>query len=199
MVRPGDPAPAFRLPSTSGREVALSELRGRKLVLYFYPRDDTPGCTREACAFRDNLARVRAAGAEVLGVSKDPLAAHERFRGKYDLPFDLLSDAGNQVARAYGAFGKKTMYGKQVEGTIRSTFLIDERGRVERVWSPVKVDGHVDQVLAALTGDGAPVKAGKQPGTKKVAKKIAKKVTSASSPKKAPAHKKAAKRTARKA
>lgn len=195
MVRPGDPAPAFRLPSTSGREVALSQLRGRKLVLYFYPRDDTPGCTREACGFRDNLARVRGAGAEVLGVSKDPLAAHERFRAKYDLPFDLLSDAGNQVARAYGAFGTKTLYGKKVEGTIRSTFLIDERGRVERVWSPVQVDGHVDQVVAALAGETALAKPPKRPSTKNA---TTKKKTAKSSTAKA-ARKKSAKRVARKA
>lgn len=148
-------APDFSLPSTSGGEVSLRSLRGERVVLYFYPKDDTPGCTREACGFRDNLVRVRAAGAQVFGVSKDSLASHEKFRGKYSLPFPLLSDAGSAVARAYGAFGRKLMYGKEVEGTIRSTYLIGATGLIEAVWSPVKVDGHVDQVLAALSGGGA--------------------------------------------
>lgn len=152
MPKPGQPAPAFSLPSTAGRDVSLRELRGRRVVLYFYPRDDTPGCTREACGFRDAITRVRAAGAIVLGVSKDGLAAHARFREKYDLPFDLLVDADNAVAKAYGAYGPKKMYGKDVLGTIRSTFLVDEKGDIERAWSPVRVDGHVDQVLEALSG-----------------------------------------------
>jgi peroxiredoxin Q/BCP len=123
-------------------------------VLYFYPKDDTPGCTREACDFRDNLARLRREGATVLGVSKDSLASHGKFRSKYQLPFDLLSDEDNSVARAYGAYGEKTMYGKKILGTIRSTYLIDENGRVDTVWSPVKVDGHVEQVLDRLRGGG---------------------------------------------
>jgi peroxiredoxin Q/BCP len=151
----GDAAPPFSLPSTSGGEVSLASLRGQRFVLYFYPKDDTPGCTTEACDFRDNLARVKAAGAEVYGVSKDSLAAHEKFRGKYGLPFPLLSDAGNEVAKAYGAFGEKKMYGKPVTGTIRSTFLIDAKGKIEQVWSPVKVKGHVEKVLAALAGEQA--------------------------------------------
>jgi peroxiredoxin Q/BCP len=158
MLKPGDKAPDFRLPSTSGKEASLTDYRGRKLVLYFYPKDQTPGCTREACDFRDNLARVRRTGAAVLGVSKDSLASHDRFREKYDLPFDLLTDSDNRVATAYGAFGEKTMYGKKVMGTIRSTYLIDEKGRIEALWSPVKVNGHVDQVLAALKGEAPPAK-----------------------------------------
>ena len=152
MIQPGDKAPAFTLPSTSGKDISLADLRGKRVVLYFYPRDDTPGCTRESCAFRDALAQIRAAGAEVLGVSKDSLSSHDRFRAKYTLPFDLLSDADNSVAKQYGAYGQKKMYGKDVLGTIRSTFLIDEQGKIARVWSPVKVDGHVDQVLEALAG-----------------------------------------------
>jgi peroxiredoxin Q/BCP len=152
MLKPGDKAPSFKLKTTSGGEIASADLRGRKFVLYFYPKDDTPGCTREACDFRDNLGRLRKEGVEVLGVSKDSLASHEKFRQKYGLPFDLLSDEGNVVARAYGAYGEKTMYGKKVLGTIRSTYLIDENGRVEAVWSPVKVDGHVERVLEGVRG-----------------------------------------------
>ena len=166
----GTKAPAFKLPSTSGGEVSLASLRGRKVVLYFYPKDDTPGCTVEACDFRDHLALLEAAGAEVLGVSKDPLAAHERFRSKHALPFPLLSDEGSAVAKAYGAYGQKMMYGKPVTGTIRSTFLIDEQGKVARVWSPVKVPGHVQAVLAALRGEEAPVKAAVKAPAKAVKK-----------------------------
>ena len=150
MVNIGDKAPAFRLPSTSGGEMGLEELRGKKVVLYFYPKDDTPGCTREACDFRDNLARLTSAGAMVIGVSKDSLGAHARFKDKYSLPFPLLSDAVGTAVRAYGAWGEKKSYGKVTEGVIRSTFLIGPDGRVAALWSPVKVEGHVDEVLAAL-------------------------------------------------
>jgi peroxiredoxin Q/BCP len=167
MLKPGDKAPAFKLSSTSGRQTALKDLQGRKVVLYFYPKDQTPGCTREACNFQDNLARIKRTGAEVLGVSKDSMASHDRFREKYNLAFDLLSDPDNSVAAAYGAYGEKTMYGRKVMGTIRSTFLIDEKGKIEAVWSPVKVDGHVDKVLAVLKGEAAP------PAKKAVKKKVA--------------------------
>jgi peroxiredoxin Q/BCP len=156
MVKAGHPAPDFSLPSTSGKKVSLADLAGRKVVLYFYPRDDTPGCTTEACAFRDQHARLEKAGAVVLGVSGDPLASHEKFRRKHGLPFDLLVDEDNQVAKRYGAYGEKTLYGKKVVGTIRSTFLIDERGKVAAAWSPVKVAGHADAVLAAVAGAPGP-------------------------------------------
>jgi peroxiredoxin Q/BCP len=156
MLKLHDPAPAFTLASTSGRDVSLSDLRGKRVVLYFYPKDDTPGCTRESCDFRDNLARVKSRGAIVLGVSRDTLASHAKFKSKYDLPFELLSDPDASVGKAYGAFGKKMMYGKPVVGTIRSTFLIDENGKIAAIWSPVRVDGHVDAVLAELSGAAAP-------------------------------------------
>jgi peroxiredoxin Q/BCP len=156
MLKIDDPAPAFTLPSTTGKDLALSEMRGKKVVLYFYPKDDTPGCTKESCNFRDNMARLKGHGAAVLGVSRDTIASHAKFRAKYGLPFELLSDPDAQVGKAYGAFGKKMMYGKPVTGTIRSTFLIDEKGRIAAIWSPVRVEGHVDQVLAALGGGTAP-------------------------------------------
>jgi len=156
MLSPKNPAPAFALPSTSGRSVSTKDLRGRRFVLYFYPKDDTPGCTKEACDFRDNAARLGSAGIAVYGVSKDSIASHEKFRAKYGLTFDLLSDEGNAVAKAYGAYGEKLMYGKPVQGVIRSTFLIGADGKVERVWSPVKVEGHVDAVLAAIREGAAP-------------------------------------------
>ena len=167
MLKPGDKAPSFTLASTGGGVVSSSDLKGRKFVLYFYPKDDTPGCTREACDFRDNLARLRREGVEVLGVSKDSIASHGKFRSKYQLAFDLLSDEDNAVARAYGAYGEKTMYGKKILGTIRSTYLIDENGRVDAVWSPVKVDGHVDRVLDHLRGGNSPAAPAKKRPSKK--------------------------------
>jgi peroxiredoxin Q/BCP len=171
MLKLGDPAPDFALPSTSGDTIALKDLRGEKVVLYFYPRDDTPGCTREACDFRDNIARVAKHGARVLGVSKDKLASHDKFRAKYELPFELLSDADNAVAKKYGAYGEKKLYGKPIVGTIRSTFLIDEKGRIAGVWSPVKVDGHVDAVIAQLSGGAAPSTAPKRAAKKPAPRK----------------------------
>lgn len=153
-LQPGTQAPPFRLAATGGGEIALEDLRGKKVVLYFYPRDATPGCTTEACDFRDRHEEILREGAVVLGISKDSIASHDRFRAKHALPFPLLSDPDNEVAKAYGAFGEKTMYGRKVLGTIRSTFLIDERGVILRTWSPVKVAGHADEVLAAVRGGG---------------------------------------------
>ena len=145
----GDAAPDFELQSTEG-PLSLRALRGSRVVLYFYPKDATPGCTQEACDFRDSFKRLEGHGAVVLGVSKDSLASHEKFIGKYGLPFTLLSDPASAVAKAYGAFGEKKLYGKTTQGTIRSTFLIDEQGQVAQVWSPVKVAGHVAAVIEAL-------------------------------------------------
>ena len=149
-VEEGEAAPDFSLPADDGRQVQLSQLRGRPVVLYFYPKDDTPGCTREACAFRDKSAELAARGVAVLGVSPDDVASHGRFRDKYRLNFPLLADAGHQVAERYGAWREKNMYGKKSMGIQRSTFLIDGEGRVRKVWKKVSVDGHDEEVLRAL-------------------------------------------------
>ena len=149
-IEEGDTAPDFTLPADDGREVTLSELRGKPVVLYFYPKDDTPGCTREACAFRDRSADLAARGAVVLGVSPDDTASHGRFRDKYHLNFPLLADTGHQVAEAYGAWREKNMYGKTSLGIQRSTFLIGPDGKVRKAWKKVSVDGHDEEVLAAL-------------------------------------------------
>jgi peroxiredoxin Q/BCP len=150
MVKEGAKAPSFRLESTDGGEVSLADFAGKTVVLYFYPKDDTPGCTREACAFRDSQAAIKKAGAVVLGVSPDSVASHEKFRGKYKLNFPLLADPDKAVAKKYGAFGEKVMYGKKVTGMIRSTFVIDGAGVVRKVFPRVKVDGHADKVLEAV-------------------------------------------------
>ncbi len=155
MIREGQSAPDFDLPSSEGGRIRLSDLRGRTVVLYFYPKDSTPGCTREACAFRDASARLRKRGVVVLGVSPDSLASHEKFRAEQRLRFPLLSDADRVVAKSYGAFGPKVAYGKATTGMIRSTFVIDGEGVVRKVFPKVKVDGHVDEVLRALDGLGA--------------------------------------------
>ena len=148
----GAKAPPFTLPDQDGRPVSLADFSGRKLIVYFYPADDTPGCTKEACQFNDNLHAFERAGVPVLGISPDDPASHVRFRDKYGLRFPLLSDVDHQVMEAYGAWGEKTLYGNTVVGVLRSTFLIDERGRIERAWYNVKADGHAAKVLAELGG-----------------------------------------------
>src|SRR5262245_12596482 len=150
MIQEGKKAPDFTLPSSEGGEVSLKALRGKPVVLYFYPKDDTPGCTREACAFRDDKAALKKAGAQVLGVSGDSLQSHEKFVSKYKLNFPLLSDPDKAVAKKYGAWGEKVLYGRKFMGMIRSTFVIDAEGVVRKVFPRVKVDGHSDQVLKAL-------------------------------------------------
>ena len=150
MIQEGKKAPDFTLASSEGGEVSLKGLKGKTVVLYFYPKDDTPGCTREACAFRDSQAPLKKAGAVVLGVSPDSVASHEKFRGKYKLNFPLLADPDKAVAKKYGAWGEKVMYGKKVTGMIRSTFVIDGEGVVRKVFPRVKVDGHADKVLEAV-------------------------------------------------
>lgn len=150
MVQEGKPAPEFNLPSSEGGEVSLKGLRGKTVVVYFYPKDDTPGCTREACAFRDTQAKIKKAGAVVLGVSGDSLESHGKFKAKYKLNFPLLSDPDKAVAKKYGAWGEKVLYGKKTVGMIRSTFVIDAEGVVRKVFPRVKVDGHAEKVLEAV-------------------------------------------------
>lgn len=140
-------APHFSLKDQHGNVVSRDSLTGRWAVIYFYPRDDTPGCTREACNFRDNFGALRALGAEVLGVSGDSESSHKKFALKYELPFTLLVDAGNEMARAYGAWGTKSMYGKTYDGIIRSTVLVSPEGKVAKVWPKVKPDVHGAEVL----------------------------------------------------
>jgi len=150
-LQPGMPAPEFSLRSNQGTDVSLASLRGRKVVLYFYPKDDTPGCTKEACSFRDTKAAFDAVGAVILGVSKDSIASHDKFITKFNLNFPLLSDAHGTVSEAYGVWKEKNMYGKKTMGIERSTFLIDEQGRIVKIWRKVKVDGHTEDVLSAIT------------------------------------------------
>jgi peroxiredoxin Q/BCP len=148
----GAKAPLFTLNDQDGTPVSLKDFLGRKVVVYFYPKDDTPGCTKEACQFNENLAAFAAADVDVVGISPDGAEKHTKFRDKYGLELPLLSDPDKRVMESYGAFGEKTMYGKKVMGVIRSTFLIDEKGRVERAWYSVKADGHAAKVLEAAAG-----------------------------------------------
>jgi peroxiredoxin Q/BCP len=151
-LQPGDAAPPFALPDQDGRQVDLADFRGRRVVVYFYPKDDTPGCTKEACQFNDGLSGFAGSGVDVIGISADDGDSHRRFRAKYGLGFMLLTDAGNEVATRYGAYGDKVLYGKPTVGTIRSTFLVGADGRIEQAWYGVRADGHADQVLAEVRG-----------------------------------------------
>jgi peroxiredoxin Q/BCP len=148
----GEQAPEFTLPTGTGTPVSLKSLTGKQVVLYFYPKDDTPGCTREACGFRDSMKALDKAGAVVLGVSMDDADSHRQFIDKYGLPFPLLCDTNGSAAKAYGVYKKKNMYGKIHWGIERSTFVIDEAGTLKAIFRRVKVDGHVDEVLATLRG-----------------------------------------------
>ena len=149
MVELGKKAPNFKMATDGGGSVALKDLKGRKVVLYFYPKDDTPGCTKEACGFRDALPDFSKLDAEIIGVSKDSVAKHDKFKAKYELPFTLASDEDGSVCEAYGTWVEKSMYGRKYMGIERATFLIDEQGVVRGEWRKVKVPGHVDAVLEA--------------------------------------------------
>jgi peroxiredoxin Q/BCP len=145
----GDAAPEFTLPTDGNGTVSLAGLRGKKIVIYFYPKDDTSGCTKEACGFRDALPDFSKVAATVIGISKDGVKAHDKFKAKYSLPFILASDENADTCEKYGVWAEKSMYGRKYMGIERTTFLIDEKGIVRGVWPKVKIDGHVDAVLAA--------------------------------------------------
>jgi thioredoxin-dependent peroxiredoxin len=154
LIDPGKKAPAFSLKDQDGQTHRLTDYAGRPVVLYFYPKDDTPGCTKEACAFRDNLPKFKTSKAVVLGVSILDEASKARFARKYDLTFPLLADSDHAVAEKYGVWQKKSLYGRSFMGLVRTTFLIDRNGTVAKRWDNVKVDGHADAVLAAVNEMG---------------------------------------------
>jgi peroxiredoxin Q/BCP len=148
-LKPGDKAPAFTLPTDGNGEVSLAKLKGKTVILYFYPKDDTSGCTAEACGFRDNFPKFGKSDAVVIGLSRDSVASHDKFKKKYELPFTLAADVEGKVCEAYGAWVEKSMYGRKYMGIERSTFLIDGKGVIRNIWRKVKVPGHVEEVLAA--------------------------------------------------
>lgn len=154
MIEKGEAAPDFSLPADDGAQVRLSDFRGRHVVLYFYPKDDTSGCTAQACELRDDMPRLEALDAVVLGVSPDPVRSHVKFKEKYDLNFPLLADEDHAVSELYGVWKEKSMYGRTYMGIERSTFLIDEEGRIAEVWRKVKPRGHSELVRNALAGEG---------------------------------------------
>ncbi|MEK9136192.1 MAG: thioredoxin-dependent thiol peroxidase [Bacteroidota bacterium] len=149
-LKVGEKAPDFSLPTTSGDSLSLKNLKGKKVILYFYPKDDTPGCTREACSFRDNIKIIQKKGAVVLGVSTDSVASHQKFTDKYDLPFMLVSDEGKELVQKYGVWKEKNMYGRKYMGIERTTFLINEKGVIAQIFEKVKVDGHTEEILGLL-------------------------------------------------
>ena len=153
-VEEGHKAPAFTLTADDGKKVKLSDQKGSPVVLYFYPKDDTPGCTKEACAFRDRQAELQALGAKVFGVSPDTVESHVHFRDKFTLNFPLLADPDHAVAEEYGAWREKNMYGKKSMGIQRSTFLIDASGKIAKIWKKVQVEGHDQEVIDALQALG---------------------------------------------
>lgn len=150
-IEVGKKAPEFSLPGTDGKNHTLNDYKGKTLVIYFYPKDDTPGCTKESCGFRDDYSAIKKLGAEILGVSKDPIASHDKFIEKYNLPFVLLADEDTSMMEAYGAWGRKVLYGKFSIGTKRSTVIIDGQGKVIKHWKAVKAATHPADVLAFLT------------------------------------------------
>jgi thioredoxin-dependent peroxiredoxin len=150
MLEVGDKAPAFSLPSDQGDEVSLSDFKGKRVILYFYPKDLTPGCTQQACDFRDSFSRLKKLGTVVLGVSKDSVASHQKFRDKHELGFPLLSDETGKVLKAYGVWQEKSLYGRKFIGIVRTTFVIGPSGKIEKVFPKVKVKGHVQALLDDL-------------------------------------------------
>jgi thioredoxin-dependent peroxiredoxin len=149
-LEPGAKAPDFTLPTDGGGSISLAKLKGKRVVLYFYPKDDTSGCTAEACSFRDGFPNFRKADAVVIGVSRDSAASHDKFKKKYQLPFTLAADTEGKVTEKYGVWVEKSMYGRKYMGIERATFLIDEKGVIRNVWHKVKVTGHADEVMTAL-------------------------------------------------
>ena len=149
-LKEGDKAPDFVVNDAEGKSVRLKDLRGKKVVLYFYPRDDTPGCTKEACSFRDSFAKFKKRGIEVLGVSLDSEKSHQKFVNKFDLPFRLLADTERAIADAYGTYGEKKFMGRTYMGILRMTFLIDEKGKIKKIFSKVKPEDHAEEVLEAF-------------------------------------------------
>ncbi len=149
-LKVGQKAPDFTLPADSGEKISLKDFRGKKVVLYFYPKDDTPGCTKEACSFRDNINRILEKGAVVIGVSADSVESHKKFKEKYNLNFPLLSDEKHKVLQKYGVWKERNLYGKKFMGTERTTFIIDENGKIAHIFRKVKVDGHTEEVLKKL-------------------------------------------------
>jgi len=150
MLKPGDKAPEFKLKSDTGEELSLKDFKGKKVILYFYPKDMTSGCTVEACNFRDNIKKIEKKNAVVIGVSADDTKSHVKFKEKYDLPFTLLSDETHKMLEDYGVWQEKSMYGKKYMGIARTTFIIDERGKIEKVFEKVKVDTHVEEILDVI-------------------------------------------------
>ncbi|HET9869461.1 MAG TPA: thioredoxin-dependent thiol peroxidase [bacterium] len=150
MIKEGQKAPDFNLDDDQGKKVSLKDLKGKTVVLYFYPKDMTPGCTQEACDFRDNWTAVKKKGAVVLGVSADPVKRHKSFKEKYKLPFPLLSDEGLKMLKAYGVWKKKKFMGREFMGIVRTTLIIGPDGKIKKLWSPVSVKGHADDVLENL-------------------------------------------------
>jgi peroxiredoxin Q/BCP len=150
MLKAGDKAPDFKLLSENGKEVTLKKLKGHKVVLYFYPKDDTSGCTKEACDFKDSIKVFEKKETVVIGVSKDSVESHKKFKSKYELPFTLLSDESTKMLSDYGVWKEKSMYGRKYMGIERTTFLIDEKGKIKEIWEKVKVPGHITDILSKI-------------------------------------------------
>jgi peroxiredoxin Q/BCP len=150
MLEVGEKAPEFTAPADGGGKIKLTDLRGKKVILYFYPKDNTPGCTTEACDFRDNMASLTQQGVAVLGVSPDSVASHDKFKSKFDLPFPLISDPQHEIAEAYGVWREKSLYGRKFMGIVRSTFVIDEQGKIAEIYRKVRVKNHVDSLVEGL-------------------------------------------------